>query len=243
MDVVTRCMCKSRLTRSRMRSAARIEQRQLCPINRYRGYGPAGKKVRTGYRRDGVAILELLAVISMLAVVMSITGMIFHLLMRSEKLVTQSFVTERAISRIAIQFRNDVHLSTLGTLSSRSNGTPDELALGDDGTTRVKYRVTREGLTRLQFDRDGVTVREDFRLPECQVRLTPGTETDPTLRTLVIARPGAAITRNPSAPRPLRALEIHARLGRYKSAISLNSSRPAEAGEADVDRKTEEQPQ
>ena len=55
--------------------------------------------------RRGVSLIEMVVVISMMTVVIGLVGMTFHLLLRSEKLVSQSFVTERTISRLAVQFR------------------------------------------------------------------------------------------------------------------------------------------
>ena len=68
-------------------------------------------------KRSGVSLIELLASIAMLTTLLVLTGTTFHLLFRADKSVSQSFVTERSISRLAVQFRDDVHQSESGITS------------------------------------------------------------------------------------------------------------------------------
>ncbi|MEI8017920.1 MAG: prepilin-type N-terminal cleavage/methylation domain-containing protein, partial [Schlesneria sp.] len=119
------------------------------------------------YSRRGVSLIEMVVVISMLTVVIGLVGMTFHLLLRSEKLVTQSFVTERTISRLAIQFRDDVHQSETGVLTGGTENDKPTLTLGNTSGSQIRYLVTADGLVRLLETHDRVTARDDFRLPDC----------------------------------------------------------------------------
>lgn len=95
--------------------------------------------------RSGVSLIEMMVVITILTLMISLTGMTFHLLLRTEKLVTQSFVIERSISQLAIQFRNDVHLSESGVVTSDSAAGTSELVLGSTNETKLRYVTSRTG--------------------------------------------------------------------------------------------------
>lgn len=179
--------------------------------------------------RAGVSLIELLVCISLMVTILALTGKTFHLLFRADKSVTQSFVTERAITRLSIQFRNDVHQAATGTIPVDSTSAGKELLLIDSGAGRVKYVVTKEGLARLVVDGETVTAREDYRLPDCEVRFASGGEADSTWRTLIIERPGSVITKNIVTVNPVRAITVQASLNRFRPPTS-NSGPSAVSG-------------
>ncbi len=160
----------------------------------------------------------------MLSVVLSLTGMTFYLLMRSERLVTQSFVTERTISRLAVLFRDDVHQSETGTVIEPTEALPNELALETASGIRVRYRVTKQGVARLLLEQDEIVSRDDFRLPECNVQIAAEDQSALGLRILEIKRPTTTVTKNSHAPRPLRTLAIQAYLNRRQPALAQTVS-------------------
>ncbi len=188
------------------------------------------------HNRRGVSLIEMVVVISMLTVVIGLVGMTFHLLLRSEKLVTQSFVTERTISRLSIQFRDDVHQSETGVLTSGSENDKPTLTLGNTSGYQIRYVVIANGLVRLIETHDQVTARDDFRLPDCHISISAGSDRESSLRKLVIERPGAALIKKHQEAVPLRAMQINAYLTRNdrlvnektnvetKSATESNSS-------------------
>ena len=175
--------------------------------------------------RRGFTLIELVVVMSMMMVILSLAGMTFHLLLRTEKVVSQSFVTERAISRLSVQFRDDVHRSERGELTGDIGNEKRELTLGDASGIRIRYAVTADGIARLLVDRDAVVARDDFRLPECHVSIAAEDIANLSLRTLVIERPGAMIVQKQQAPPPLRPLRIEAHLNRQglRSSASARS--------------------
>ena len=164
--------------------------------------------------RRGVSLIEMVVVISMMTVVIGLVGMTFHLLLRSEKLVSQSFVTERTISRLAVQFRDDVHQSETGIITSESESDKTELALGNANGIQIRYVTNADGLVRLIVKDDLVTARDDFRMPDCQVSISAGPDGESSLRRLVIERPGATLVKKHQESVPLRAMKIDAYLKR-----------------------------
>lgn len=162
--------------------------------------------------RQGYSLIELVVVMSMLSVLLALTGTTFYFLMRSEKSVTQSLVTERSVSRLANQFRDDVHQSIRCEQAGGVGEKKTELTLKTDDQHQVQYRTTKGGLTRYQVEAGNAVAREDYRLPECEIHFESDGESNPTLCTLVIQRPGAVMMRTPRGAIPLRALKIQARV-------------------------------
>ena len=178
--------------------------------------------------RQGFTLIELLIVMSMFATATMLTGMTFYLLMKSEKLVSQSFTTERTIARLAERFREDVHRSQTADLNvvDETSGSLNQLTLVDSEGQRIRYRTTRGGVARLALNEETIFARDDFHLPDCHSNLAKGTESDPLLYRLIIQRPGVTITRNAQAPHPLRSLDIRAHLNRRQFSVSTPSGQP-----------------
>lgn len=172
------------------------------------------KRGRHDNDRRGLTVLEMLVSLSSLFILMTLTGMTFHLLLRTERMVSQSFVTERAISKLATDFRNDVHRATSATTPTSDEQADQELDLDLGNGTHVRYQSGQNLMTRLLVKGDTVAAREDFRLPDCQTSFLADAST-PNLRRLRIERPGSSITRDSQAPRPLQPLVIEANLNRW----------------------------
>ncbi len=175
------------------------------------------------HNRRGVSLIETIVVISMMTTVIGLVGMTFHLLLRSEKLVSQSFVTERTISRLAIQFRDDVHQSETGALSNGSESDKPVLTLANATGTQIRYLVIADGLARVLVTNDRVTARDDFRMPDCHISLSAGSDDGSTLRRLVIERPGAVLVKKHQEAVPHRAMKIDAHLKR-KDRLAIAAS-------------------
>lgn len=214
---------------SPLRTANKIAPRGPRPSRRQRENFSCDVTKNLVARRSGVSLIEVLVVITILTLMITLTGTTFHLLLRTEKLVSQSFVTERSISQLAVQFRNDVHLFESGAVVSDTEAGASELVLGDANGAKIRYAASRAGLIRVQIDGERVVAREDYRLPECRVTLLSGPEADGSLLILVIERPGAMIVQKEHQPRPLRALRIEARLNRLSGNRSAGSETGARA--------------
>lgn len=160
----------------------------------------------------GASLIEVVVAIAMIGVILSLTGITIHRLLRVEQVVTQSFVTDRSISRLAIQFRDDVHRSQSATPVESTRDAKSELSLESDTGDRIRYAITERGIARLAEDRTGGRAREDYRLPDCRVSFQHANDSEPRLRSIIIERPSAIATNEPTALRPLRALKIQAYL-------------------------------
>jgi prepilin-type N-terminal cleavage/methylation domain-containing protein len=189
---------------------------------------------RPPVHRDGFTLIELLVVITMMGAMLSLVGMTFYLLMRSEKLVSQSFVTERSIARLACQFRDDVHQSESREVVPESSQAAAQLLLKSAGKLRVRYRVTKDGIARQVVEGDVTVSREDFRLPDCRVRFVDPNEAAELRCELDIERSLAMVTRPSQAHLPLRSLRIQAYLNRQRPIV-----RRADVATANVDRSDE----
>lgn len=200
----------------------------------FRASSPPGCSARFGMarpcarlkQRDGFTLVEMMVVIAALAVMLTLAGMTFHLLLRTERHVSQSFVTERSISQLAVLFRDDCHQSEVGPITNSNENDQQELGLQRYDGSRVRYVANSKGLVRQVMDHDQVVAREDFLLPECQVSITAGSGGDSSrLRILNIKRPGAVIVRNERSSIPLRSLPIEAYLRRQTPSGSSQDSR------------------
>jgi hypothetical protein len=182
------------------------------------------------HNRRGVSLIEMVVVISMMTIVFGLVGMTFHLLLRSEKIVSQSFMTDRTISRLAIHFRDDVHQSETGVITSESESDQPELSLENASGIQIRYAVTTDGIVRQLITDDRVTARDDFRLPDCHISLTEGSDPESLLRRLVIERPGSILVKKHQESVPLRAMKIDAhlkrkaRLARVTTGVENNST-------------------
>jgi prepilin-type N-terminal cleavage/methylation domain-containing protein len=163
--------------------------------------------------RRGVSLIEMVVVISMLTVMISLAGMTFHLLLQSEKQVTQSFVTERVVSQLAVQFRDDAHQSTSAAVTTDPDSATSKMEFGRSSGTWCRYLSTAEGVTRLLLKDESVVSREDYRLPDCLISFAAGEGTGTSIRTLLIDRPGIRLVKKERMPSPRRLLRIDAHLG------------------------------
>ena len=178
--------------------------------------------------RQGFTLIELVIVMSMFATATTLTGMTFFLLMKSEKLVSQSFIMERTIARLAERFREDVHRSQKADLNvvDETSDSPNQMTFVDSEGLRIRYRTTKGGIARLTLNDETIFARDDFHLPDCHSSLAKGTESDLLLCRLIIERPGVTITRNAQAPHPLRSLDIRAHLNRRQFSASRPGGQP-----------------
>ena len=174
----------------------------------------------------------------MFSTILVLAGTTFQLLFRADKSVAQSFVTERSISRLAIQFRDDVHRSESGTMNVDSTTKKNDLILSDGRQFHLRYTVTKEGLARLIVDGDTITAREDYRLHDCQVRFEAVHGTDSQLLTLIIDRPGTVLLKNAPSKSPTRALSIQAFLNQHRSLVAIGDpTRPEADSKSNLETK------
>ena len=180
----------------------------------------AARLTKTSQRR-GASLIELMVVIAIISALFSMVGVVFHRLFLSEQVAMQAALTERTVSRLADQFRRDVH-STNTAIPEAGDGTTRALKLMHAEMGRVKdfpaiaYSAREGEVIREQFGVDGKSLsREVYRLPECRMSFPNQTEdVDGVMVSLAIERQGSTITPQPQAVRPRRSLVIEAFLSR-----------------------------
>ena len=177
----------------------------------------------------GFTLIEMVVVISMMSILFLFFGTTMQMLFRSEKVVSQSLVTEHAISRLSNFFREDLHRSTKATEVAGADGGMTQLQLNTSTGQQIRYQMEK-GLVRRAIAENGKTVmQDDFRLPDCRIQLLHQSHDKVDSYSLVIERPRTAVQRNPQAPSPLRKLEIEAVLNaqQWSTGGNLSSNKPA----------------
>lgn len=114
--------------------------------------------------RSGKTIIEVLVVISVFAALMTPIGRLLHTMMRSEREGVQALTASVSGSRLAREFRSDVHAARDVETAADENG-PGELRLIHDDGTAVTYRAGDRRMQRIVARGDEVLSRESFRLP------------------------------------------------------------------------------
>lgn len=188
--------------------------------------------------RRGASLIELMVVVSIITILFSMVGVVFHRLFLSEQLAMRAALTERTVSRLADQFRRDVHSATTATFIENEAGLASSLVLmssrdtvaGASTPANVVYSIHKGDVLRELIADGKATSREFYRLPECQMRLATSTdEAKVEMVSLAIERQGSTVTPQPQAARPRRSLAIEAALGRddkFETASATKSPAP-----------------
>lgn len=170
------------------------------------------KRFASANSRGGVSLIEVVVVMTMISFVFLCIGTTVHLLLRTEKVVSQSVVMERTISRLGNLFRDDMHRSEKVVEIPGADGSTTELRLVAGDQERVRYRIAAGQVTREVIDDDATVMRDDFRLPDCRVRIRHERQEKAESYALLLERPRAGAQKNPESPIPLRILPIEANL-------------------------------
>ncbi len=193
--------------------------------------------------RRGASLIELMVVISIISILFGMVGVVFHRLFLSEQVAMRAALAERTVSRLADQFRRDVHASTTAMRTDNGDGLAASLTLTSstdaaaepNAAAKVIYSF-HDGEVLRELIADGKTTgREVYRLPECRLRLPAATnEGRVEMVGLVIERRGSTITPQPQATRPWRSLVIEAALGRDGRLRQALVSKPPETAKEEL---------
>jgi len=181
--------------------------------------------------RSGHSLIEMMVVFSVFSATMILTGMVFFRLFQSEQTATRTTLIQLTISRLADQFRRDVHAADAVQWKDVNGATVLELTSGSP-PFRVSYTAVANSLQRDVISASDPH-RETYRLPEVQVSFPHSVvgQTDRSIR-LAVLRPRATATTDPQSIHPLRELVIEAELGRDHRLITGIESLPRESREA-----------
>lgn len=124
--------------------------------------------------RAGYSLIELSVVIAILSgMLVSIGGMLMHL-QRVDLAQRREFDLQRTLSRLEVQFRQDIRSATTAELAADQSQLS---ATSVDGQTIV-YRIVEQQLER-QVLRNGDSVHHDaYLLPGCRIDITAPEQTE-----------------------------------------------------------------
>lgn len=156
--------------------------------------------------RQGKTIIELLVVISVFGAMMTPIGRLLHTMMRAEREGAHALAAGTNASRLAREFRSDVHAAR-DTQLAKANG---ELQLVRNDGTVVTYRAAGDHIQRTITRGEETLSRDSFRLGLGATRFELSDE--PPLAILLHERrsPGA----NPPESPGIRSLRVEAVPGR-----------------------------
>lgn len=167
--------------------------------------------------RHGKSLVEMLVVITAMSVLLGFVAQTFHTLRRAERASAQSLTQSVNLSRLARQFRHDVHAARQAERATADNQ-PEQLRLmRPDGTT-ILWSTTDDSVTRGE-QRDGTrTAQERYRVGPARLRFD--LSDDGTQAALIVGPPAVTpgIPAPPTGPKPLRIEAITGRDLRFATA-------------------------
>jgi hypothetical protein len=143
-------------------------------------------------KRRGVSLMELIIVMSAASTIITTSAVILHKMMRVQEQTRYFFENERAVERLARQFRRDVHDANDVEIDANSSeidaqdGDGSLIALISYDDHSIAYIRTVAGIVRTVHPSEGVPARETFALAPF-ARLTIDEQPTPRSLTLTIA--------------------------------------------------------
>jgi prepilin-type N-terminal cleavage/methylation domain-containing protein len=122
-------------------------------------------------RTRGFTLIELLVALSLLAVIMPLTGWTIYLLLRAQTASADSLADAMILSRFATTFRNDVHAAQSADVDAGRTPGPASILLRLDSPRIVSYTAEPNGVV-VRTVQKGTLVerREEFRLTGTQTQ-------------------------------------------------------------------------
>ena len=158
-------------------------------------------------RRRGYSLLELLIVLAVGTAMLMVAVSVLYMLKETQENVRRRLHSGRMITRLAEQFREDVHkaedVERVSGKDFESGATVWRLTISPDMT--VRYVLGKEEVHRAETSSDK-TIREDFRLPQGMRAVLVPSEQGSTIAALWFMTEGAGN----SESRPIR---VEAQLG------------------------------
>ncbi len=118
--------------------------------------------------RRGFTLVELLAVITVVAVILSALGVTFHVTSESIKNLQTAAHRDGQLDRLAVQLRTDLHQAVSAEVDEgdpASTPGPDGLRIELADEQSIHYFVSEGGLSRVARQGEAVQHRELFRVP------------------------------------------------------------------------------
>lgn len=114
-------------------------------------------------RRLGFTLLEMVAAIAIGAMVLAIITIVVARMMRMEQKTRSQVMQLDSVSRLANQFRDDVHAADDVMIADKNPALT--LTIDEPEKAKIEYKVDGRILNRLEERAGQVVGREGFRLP------------------------------------------------------------------------------
>lgn len=171
-------------------------------------------------QRSGYTLVEMVVAMSLILVLMTVSGTLFVALTRSERNAQRSAAAQQTISQLDGLFRRDVHQARSATIAQDERGQP-VLTLSLPGNATVRYAAEDSQLTRLAVT-DGRTHRDDFRIAAGQWQF----DVKDRRVELRLSRPADTVTQSTPALLPVRECRLLAMLSLTPSALPQTGGTP-----------------
>ncbi len=115
--------------------------------------------------RAGTSLVEMLAVMTVAAVMVGLAVTTMHLLLRAEREATNAARYTASIARLAHVFRDDMHFAREVELPAVEPGKPEVLTASADAGRHIRYELDAHLATRIETDGPDNTHRDVFYFP------------------------------------------------------------------------------
>lgn len=163
--------------------------------------------------RSGWTLIEMLVSVAVIGTMAGMSAKLLTTLLHAERNGIAHVTRLATVSRLARQFRSDVHEARILDMTAAG---PDQplLKITARGERQIRYEVQPNGLLRIEqtADRPGIS-QELLRLAGSQFRLIEAAG-PPRVLTLVLETPDLFATRPALPASPSRELHIDAIVGR-----------------------------
>jgi len=112
--------------------------------------------------RQGVSLTELLVLMSLCAMILSMSGMLLHRVMRIDVDSRLFVATERSCSRLDRQFREDIHEATSVNIKNATPAVGEFLVVQLPYEQTVTYSRSNGGIERIASRKGKVASRDEF---------------------------------------------------------------------------------
>ena len=147
-------------------------------------------------KRRGISLMELMVVMSAASTIITTSALVLHKMMRVQEQTRYFFENERAVERLARQFRRDVHDADeveiviegadVDAQNGDAQGGESLLSLTTSDGRAIEYVRNAAGVVRSERHGEGPLAREEFALAAA-ARLTIEEQSTPRSLTLTIA--------------------------------------------------------
>lgn len=178
-----------------------------------------GRSPSRGTPRRGFTLIEMVAVMTTLAVLMGLCAVTIQVLLRVGADARERQSATATLGRLAEQFRQDVHASDEAMVLAAEDL---RLARGPSPRVAIAYRVADGRVDRIESVDDTESRRESYLLGRGHSAAFEARDDGPRRFLTLVVRPDA----RPGHPQPTRPLEVLALVGKDRPAAPPSKGEP-----------------